>query len=32
VFGEVEEDVLDVIDFEFLDKVDDHVEECISGW
>jgi hypothetical protein len=30
VFGEVEEDVLDVIDFEFLDKVDDHLERNVS--
>ncbi len=29
VFGEVEEDILDVIDFEFPNKVDDHLEECI---
>ncbi len=28
VFGEVDEDILDVIDFEFLDQVDD-IEECI---
>ncbi len=30
VFGEVEEDILDVIDFEFLDEIDDHLEECIK--
>jgi hypothetical protein len=29
VFGEVEEDKLDVIDFEFPNEVDDHLEECI---
>jgi hypothetical protein len=28
VFGEVDEDILDAIDFEFLDQVDD-IEECI---
>jgi hypothetical protein len=32
VFGEVEEDVLNVKDFEFLDKVDDHLKECIQDW
>jgi hypothetical protein len=29
-FDEVEEDILDVIDFEFLHEVDGHVEECIQ--
>jgi len=32
VFSEVEEDILDAIDFEFLDKFDDHLEECIQDW
>jgi len=32
VFSEVEEDILDAIDFEFLDKLDDHLEECIQDW
>jgi hypothetical protein len=30
LFGEVEEDIIDVIDFEFLDEIDDHLEECIK--
>jgi len=29
VFGEVEEDILYVIDFEFLDEVDDQLKDCI---
>jgi hypothetical protein len=32
VFGEVEEDILNVIDFEFLDKLDDHLKEYIQDW
>jgi hypothetical protein len=32
VFGAVEEDILDVIDFDFPEKVDDHLEECIQDW
>ncbi len=30
VFDEVEDDILDVIDFEFLDEVDHHLEEGIE--
>ncbi len=32
VFSEVEEDILNVIDFEFLDKLDDHLKEYIQDW
>ncbi len=32
VFGEVEEDVLDVIDSKFPNEVDEHLEECIQDW
>jgi len=32
VLGEVEEDILDVIDFEFPNEVDEHLEECIQDW
>jgi hypothetical protein len=31
-FDEVEEHILDVIDFEFPHEVDGHVEECIQDW
>ncbi len=31
-FDEVEEDILDVIDFGFPHEVDSHVEECIQDW
>jgi len=30
VFGEVEEDMLNVIDYKFRDEVDDHLKECIQ--
>jgi len=30
VFDEVEDNILDVIDFEFLDEVDHHLEEGIE--
>ncbi len=31
-FGDVEEDILDAIDFEFPHEVDGHVKECIQDW
>ncbi len=31
-FGDVEEDILDVIDVEFPSEVEDHVEDCVENW
>ncbi len=28
-FGEVEEEILNLLDVKFLDEVEDHVEECV---
>jgi hypothetical protein len=32
MFGEVEEDILDVLDSEFPNEVDEHLDECIQDW
>ncbi len=31
-FGEVEEAILDVMDVEFLEEVQDHLEDCLQDW
>jgi hypothetical protein len=31
-FGEVKEDILDVIDTKFLDEVEDHVKDYVQNW
>ncbi len=31
-FGEIEGNILDVMHVEFLEEVDDHVEECVQNW
>jgi hypothetical protein len=31
-FGEVEEDILDVMDANFRNKVDDNVEDYMQNW
>jgi phage terminase large subunit-like protein len=31
-FGEVEEEILDLLDAEFPDEVEDHVEKCVQNW
>jgi hypothetical protein len=31
-FGEVMEEILDLLDAKFLDEVEDHVEECVHNW
>jgi hypothetical protein len=31
-FVEVEEAILDVMDVEFLEEVQDHVEDCLQDW
>jgi hypothetical protein len=31
-FGEVKEDILDVIDAKFPDEVEDHVKDCVQNW
>jgi len=31
-FGEVEEDILDVMDAKFSSKVDDNVEDYMQNW
>jgi hypothetical protein len=28
-FGEAEEEILDLLNLEFLNEVDDHVEDCV---
>jgi hypothetical protein len=30
-FGEAKEDILDLMDVEFLDGVGDHVEQCVQN-
>jgi hypothetical protein len=31
-FGEVEEAILDVMDVEFIEEVQDQVEDCLQDW
>ncbi len=31
-FGEIEGNILDVMDVEFMEEVDGHVEECVQNW
>jgi hypothetical protein len=31
-FGEIEGNILDVMDVEFPKEVHDHVEECVRSW
>jgi hypothetical protein len=30
-FGEVEEEILDLMDVQFFDEVGDHVEQCVQN-
>jgi phage terminase large subunit-like protein len=31
-FGEVEEEILNLLDAKFPHEVEDHVEECVQNW
>ncbi len=31
-FGEVKEDILDMINTKFPDEVEDHVKDCVQNW
>jgi hypothetical protein len=31
-FGQVEEEILDVMDVECFDEVENHVKDCIQNW
>jgi tetrahydromethanopterin S-methyltransferase subunit A len=31
-FGKAKEEILDLLDVEFFDEVDDHVEDCVQNW
>jgi hypothetical protein len=31
-FGEVKEEILDVIDVEFFNEVENYVKDCVQNW
>jgi hypothetical protein len=31
-FGEIEEEILDLLNVKFLNEVEDHVEDCVQHW